>query len=360
MKSPIKSEPISRVLQSDPHRRFNPLTREWVLVSPHRTERPWQGQTERQEPESATPYHPNCYLCPGNTRAGGKRNPSYSHTFVFDNDFAALQRDIPTAQLDFEGKGIVVAQTESGICRVVCFSPRHDLTLSQMSPAEIRGLIDVWVDEFQELGQRPGINYVQIFENRGLTMGCSNPHPHGQIWATSTVPNEPRKEQEALAAYQKQHSACLLCDYIKLEEASGDRLVCGNEHFLAVVPFWAIWPYEILLLSRRHVGSMSALDGNSRSALADILQRVTRRYDNLFQVSCPYSMGFHQHPTNETEHGEWHFHAHFFPPLLRSATIRKFMVGFEMLGSPQRDITPEYAAEKLRQAKVTPSPDNPA
>ena len=360
MKSPIRSEPIFGVLQSDPHRRFNPLTREWVLVSPHRTERPWQGWTERQEPESATPYDPNCYLCPGNTRAGGKRNPSYAHTFVFDNDFAALQPGTPTAQLDFEGKGIVVAQTESGICRVVCFSPRHDLTLSRMSPAEIRALIDVWLEEFQSLGQQAGINYVQIFENRGLMMGCSNPHPHGQIWATSTVPNEPRKEQEAFAAYRKQHSACLLCDYIKLEEASGDRLVCGNEHFLAVVPFWAIWPYEILLLSKRHVGSMSALDGDSLSALADILRCVTQRYDNLFQVSCPYSMGFHQHPTDEMGHAEWHFHAHFFPPLLRSATIRKFMVGFEMLGSPQRDITPEYAAEKLRQAKITPSANNPA
>lgn len=360
MKSPIKSEPISRILQSDPHRRFNPLTREWVLVSPHRTERPWQGQTELQEPESSTPYDPNCYLCPGNTRAGGKRNPSYSHTFVFDNDFAALQPGTPTAQFDFEGKGIVVAQTENGICRVVCFSPRHDLTLSRMSPAEIRALIDVWVEEFQSLGQQSSINYVQIFENRGLMMGCSNPHPHGQIWATSTVPNEPRKEQEALAAYQEQHSACLLCDYIKLEGASGDRLVCGNEHFLAVVPFWAIWPYEILLLTKRHVGSMSVLDGDSRSALADILKCVTQRYDNLFQASCPYSMGFHQHPTDEMEHAEWHFHAHFFPPLLRSATIRKFMVGFEMLGSPQRDITPEYAAEKLRQPKVTLSPDNPA
>jgi len=350
---------IPEVLQSFPHRRFNPLTREWVLVSPHRTERPWQGQTELQEPESSTAYDPNCYLCPGNTRAGGKRNPSYGHTFVFDNDFAALRPETPTAQLDFEGKGLVVAQTESGICRVVCFSPRHDLTLSRMSPAEIRALIDVWVEEFQSLGQQAGINYVQIFENRGLMMGCSNPHPHGQIWATSTVPNEPRKEQEAFAAYQKQHSACLLCDYIKLEEASGDRLVCGNEHFLAVVPFWAIWPYEILLLSKRHVGSMSALDGDSRSALADILKCVTQRYDNLFQVSCPYSMGFHQHPTDELEHAEWHFHAHFFPPILRSATIRKFMVGFEMLGSPQRDITPEYAAEKLRQAKITPSPYNP-
>ncbi len=323
------------------------------MVSPHRTERPWQGQTEPPEPESTEPYDPNCYLCPGNTRAGGAQNPSYSHTFVFDNDFAALQPHTPAAQVDVGGRGILVAQSETGICRVVCFSPRHDLTLSRMSPPEIRALIDVWIDEFQNLSGQPGINYVQIFENRGSMMGCSNPHPHGQIWATSTIPNEPRKEQDALASYQKQHGACLLCEYAKLEEISGERLVCGNEHFLAVVPFWAIWPYEILLVSKRHSGSMSVLDEAARSGLADILKSITNRYDNLFQVSCPYSMGFHQQPTDKTEHPEWHFHAHFFPPLLRSASIRKFMVGFEMLGSPQRDITPEYAAERLRQA----SPD---
>jgi len=351
MKFPPKSESILQVLQGSPHRRFNPLTRQWVLVSPHRTERPWQGQTEPQEQEPSRPYDPNCYLCPGNTRAGGMRNPSYSQTFVFDNDFGALQPNIPNAQVDVDDKGLLVAQTESGICRVVCFSPRHDLTLARMSPPEICGLIDVWADQFESLGGQPGINYVQIFENRGLMMGCSNPHPHGQIWATSTVPNEPCQEQEAFATYQKRHGTCLLCDYIKLEEASGDRVVCDNEHFLAVVPFWAVWPYEILVVSNRHLGNMSALDREARSAMAEILKCVTGRYDNLFQVPCPYSMGFHQQPTDEMDHTEWHFHAHFFPPLLRSASIRKFMVGFEMLGSPQRDITPEYAAEKLRQAQ---------
>jgi UDPglucose--hexose-1-phosphate uridylyltransferase len=351
MKSRTESELTVGTMQRSPHRRFNPLTREWVLVSPRRTDRPWQGQTERQEAEPSQHYDPNCYLCPGNTRAGGARNPSYSNTFVFDNDFGALQPNLPNAQVDVDGKGLLVAQTESGISRVVCFAPRHDLTLSRMSHAEIRALIDIWVEEFQSLGGRPGINYVQIFENRGLMMGCSNPHPHGQIWATSTIPNEPGKEQEAFVAYQKQHGACLLCDYIKLEEASRDRIVCENEHFLAVVPFWAVWPYETLLVSKRHLGSMSTLDGEARSALADILKSVTSTYYNLFHTSCPYSMGFHQQPTDETEHGEWHFHAHFFPPLLRSASIRKFMVGFEMLGSPQRDITAEYAAEKLRQAR---------
>jgi UDPglucose--hexose-1-phosphate uridylyltransferase len=360
MKSQPEPDLITGVLQRSPHRRFNPLTREWVLVSPHRTERPWQGQTEPQELEPSQTYDPNCYLCPGNVRAGGARNPAYSGTFVFDNDFGALQPDTAHAQLDVDGRGLLVAQTESGICRVVCFSPRHDLTLSRMSSSEIRSLIDIWVEQFQSLGGRPGINYVQIFENRGLMMGCSNPHPHGQIWATSTVPNEPRKEQEAFAAYHKQHGACLLCDYVKLEEASGNRLVCGNDHFLAVVPFWAIWPYETLVVSKRHLGSMSRLEEEGRSALADILKSVTRQYDNLFQTSCPYSMGFHQQPTAKTDHEEWHFHAHFFPPLLRSASIRKFMVGFEMLGSPQRDITPEYAAERLRQVRLTAPPSIPS
>jgi UDPglucose--hexose-1-phosphate uridylyltransferase len=351
MKPPERSEFISQIFQGAAHRRFNPLTREWVLVSPHRAERPWQGQTEPTHAEPTPAYDPNCYLCPGNVRAGGQRNPAYTGTFVFNNDFAALQPETSPLQVDVEEKGIVVAQTESGICRVVCFSPRHDLTLSQMPVAEIRSLIDVWVEELQSVGLQPGINYVQIFENRGLMMGCSNLHPHGQIWATSTVPNEPRKEQESFAAYQEQHGSCLLCDYIKLEDA-GERLVCTNDHFLALVPFWAIWPYEILLVSKGHVGSMSSLSEEARSALADILKCVTSRYDNLFQTSCPYSMGFHQQPTDEQDHDEWHFHAHFYPPLLRSASVRKFMVGFEMLGSPQRDITPEYAAERLRHADV--------
>ena len=351
MKPPERSEFIPQTLRSSTHRRFNPLTREWVLVSPHRAERPWQGQTEPQQAEPSQGYDPSCYLCPGNVRAGGQRNPPYPDTFVFNNDFAALQPETTWAQIDVDEKGIVVAESESGICRVVCFSPRHNLTLSQMPIAGIRGLIDVWVDEFQSLGQQPGINYVQIFENRGLMMGCSNPHPHGQIWATSTVPNEPRKEQESFAAYQTLHGTCLLCDYIKLEEASGERVVCSNDHFMALVPFWAIWPYETLIVSKRHVGSISVLGEEARLALADILKRVTTRYDSLFQTSCPYSMGFHQQPTDGEDHKEWHFHAHFYPPLLRSASIRKFMVGFEMLGSPQRDITPEYAAEKLRQAK---------
>ena len=335
-------------LQSSPHRRFNPLLREWVLVSPQRTQRPWQGQIEKTAVDSLPQYDPQCYLCPGNARAGSQRNPFYDGTFVFENDFAALQPDVPQISLDEGNKGLLVAQSETGICRVVCFSPRHDLTLARMSVNEIRSVVDVWTDQFAELGARPDINHVQIFENRGAMMGCSNPHPHGQIWANATVPNEPHKEQTALIEYSKQNGCCLLCDYLQLEQSAGDRLVCENENFLVVVPFWAVWPFEALLLSKRHIADMRALQENERTALADILKRLTTRYDNLFQISFPYSMGFHQAPTDGAAHPEWHFHAHFFPPLLRSATVRKFMVGYEMLASPQRDITPEVAAQKLR------------
>jgi UDPglucose--hexose-1-phosphate uridylyltransferase len=335
-------------LQGKSHRRYNPLTRDWVLVSPNRTERPWQGQTEKAAQSSSPTYDPDCYLCPGNARAGGMRNPKYSSIFVFDNDFAALQADLPDITVEIGGQNLLIAKSESGICRVVCFSPRHDLTLAQMATGEIAGVVDVWAEQYRSLGGLPQIQHVQIFENRGAMMGCSNPHPHGQIWATQTIPNEPRKEQESLKDYRREHRSCMLCDYLALELASRERIVCQNESFVAVVPFWAIWPFETLLLSKRHVADIDALDAAERAALADILKRLTTRYDNLFQVSFPYSMGFHQRPTDGEEHSEWHFHAHFYPPLLRSATIRKFMVGFELLASPQRDVTPELAAERLR------------
>lgn len=331
-----------------PHRRFNPLTRDWVLVSPLRTQRPWQGQTEAKAREERPEYDPACYLCPGNQRSGGTRNPNYASTFVFDNDFSALQLDVPEVQLDAAGMGILVAQSEPGICRIVCFSPRHDLTIAEMDASAIRSVIDVWCEQCQRLGADPKINYVQIFENRGVMMGCSNPHPHGQIWANETVPNEPRKEESSLADYLQRYGHCLLCDYLELERSSGERIICENEHFVAVVPFWATWPFETLLISRRHVADITSLDDSEGSDLANILKRLTTRYDNLFEISFPYSMGFHQRPTDGDEHAEWHLHAHFYPPLLRSATIRKFMVGYEMLGSPQRDITPESAAECLR------------
>lgn len=334
-------------LQSSPHRRFNPLTREWVLVSPQRTDRPWQGQMEEAASEIQADYDPTCYLCPGNARAGGVRNPPYTSTFVFDNDFGALKADTAAGKLD-QG-GLIVADAERGICRVVCFSPRHDLTISRMSLAEISRVVDTWVGQYQELGALSFINWVQIFENRGVLMGASNPHPHCQIWANERAPNESEKESCSQTGYHRRSPNCLLCDYLVLESKSGERLVCENDHFSALVPFWAIWPFEILVLSRRHVTDLGQLSETEKVSLADLLKRVTALYDELFQVPFPYTMGFHQRPTDGEAHPEWHLHAHFYPPLLRSATIRKFMVGFEMLGMPQRDITAEAAALRLRR-----------
>jgi UDPglucose--hexose-1-phosphate uridylyltransferase len=333
--------------KQDPHRRFNPLTREWVLVSPHRTQRPWQGQVEPAQAERQPMYDPQCYLCPGNARAGGARNPAYSSTFVFDNDFAALRPGVVRER--FERDGLLVAESEPGICRVVCFSPRHDLTISNMEPADLRNVVDTWIEQYVDLGSHPNIHYVQIFENRGAMMGCSNPHPHGQIWSSYSIPNEIAKEQDSQRAWAAGHSSCLLCDYARLETSSRDRVVEENSHFLTVVPFWAMWPFETMVISKRHVAAMDGLDAAERDALADILKRTTARYDRLFQVSFPYSMGFHQRPTDGESHQEWHLHAHFYPPLLRSATVRKFLVGYEMLAMPQRDITPESAAERLRE-----------
>ena len=333
-------------LTRHPHRRYNPLSREWVLVSPHRTARPWQGQIEDVTPEHQPEYDPECYLCPGNSRVGGALNPPYTSTFVFENDFAALRRDTPVGKVD-EG-GLLMAETEQGICRVVCFSPRHDLTIARMEVADLRQVVDIWTEQYVELGSSSFINWVQIFENRGAQMGASNPHPHGQIWATTSVPNESSKEDNAQRTYHADHDSCLLCDYLTLEIKSGERLVCANDSFYAVVPFWAIWPFEIMLLSKRHTTGMDDFNEGERTGLADILRRVTSTYDKLFKVSFPYSMGFHQRPTDGQAHSEWHFHGHFYPPLLRSATIRKFMVGYELLAMPQRDITPESAAQRLR------------
>ncbi|MGH9969030.1 MAG: UDP-glucose--hexose-1-phosphate uridylyltransferase [Pyrinomonadaceae bacterium] len=333
-------------LQLDPNRRFNPLTREWVLVSPQRTDRPWQGQVEETTLEIQPDYDPTCYLCPGNARAGGVRNPRYTSTFVFDNDFGALKPDTSGERLD--ESGLIVAEAERGICRVVCFSPRHDLTISCMSLAEVARVVDTWVAQYQELGALSFINWVQIFENRGALMGASNPHPHCQIWANQHAPNESEKEGLSQTEYYRRSQSCLLCDYLVLEKKSGDRLVSENDHFYALVPFWAVWPFEILVVSKRHMTGLDELSETEKFALADLLKAVTTLYDKLFQVPFPYTMGFHQRPTDGQAHPEWHLHAHFFPPLLRSATIRKFMVGFEMLGMPQRDITAEVAAQQLR------------
>jgi UDPglucose--hexose-1-phosphate uridylyltransferase len=336
-------------LTEDPHRRLNALTNEWVLVSPHRTTRPWQGEVAQLPTTSEPAYDPNCYLCPGNQRAGGIRNPAYATTFVFENDFAALKPQTAHARLDVDNLGLLVAEAEPGICRVICFSPRHNLTLATMSVDEIELVVDTWVGQFRELAGLKDIHHVQIFENRGAMMGASNPHPHCQIWATSSVPEAPSKELVAQDAYWRAHTRCLLCDYVRLEQRQQTRVVCQNDGFVALVPFWAVWPFEILVCSRRHFGSMNEFSTEEVRCLSDILERVTSTYDKVFGVPFPYSMGFHQSPTDGVDRPEYHFHAHFYPPLLRSATIRKFMVGFEMLGTPQRDITPEGAADRLRE-----------
>ncbi|HEY72653.1 MAG TPA: UDP-glucose--hexose-1-phosphate uridylyltransferase [Thermoflexia bacterium] len=343
-------------LAEHPHRRHNPLTGEWVLVSPHRTKRPWRGQVEKPPREVRSEYDPNCYLCPGNERASGgelqtvRRNPEYESTYVFTNDFAALLPDTPQARGDHP---LLRYASEQGTCRVICFSPRHDLSLPEMARADIRRVVDVWAEQTAELGQR--YRWVQIFENKGAVMGCSNSHPHGQIWAQNILPNEPAKEERQQRAYFADHRHPLLVDYAQLESERDQRAVVQNEHWLAVVPYWAIWPFETLLLPRRHVLRLPDLDDAQRDSLTDVLKRLLTRYDNLFEAPFPYSMGWHGAPFETFEVSEpqrscehWQLHAHFYPPLLRSATVKKFMVGYEMLAEAQRDLTAEQAAECLR------------
>jgi UDPglucose--hexose-1-phosphate uridylyltransferase len=332
------------------HRRFNPLRNQWVLVSPQRTARPWQGQVEPQARPAPLAYDPTCYLCPGNVRANGQTNPQYSSTFAFDNDFAALLPvSVPTSET---GDPLLTSAPERGICRVLCFSPRHDLAVPSMAADDIRLVVDAWVHECERIAALGWPRYALVFENRGAMMGASNPHPHCQIWATEHVPDEPLIERQSMAAYRSDDGSCLLCDYVALELDRTERVICENASFVAVVPFWAVWPFETLVISRRHVASFSGLSSSDRNQLADMLKRLTMRYDKLFGVPFPYSMGFHQ-SIDPIDAGEQptpdHLHAHFYPPLLRSATIRKFMVGFELLGSPQRDLTPEQAADRLRQ-----------
>lgn len=334
-----------------PHRRLNQLTGEWVLVSPHRTKRPWQGQQEEPD-RSVLPRHdPACYLCPGNERAGGAINPDYDGTFVFTNDFAALMPESPDGAP--EPDGLLVAEPESGICRVICYSPRHDLSMARLGVDRAAAVVDVWCDEFRTLGERDDVGYVQIFENRGAVMGCSNPHPHGQIWATGSVPLYPALEDRRQAAHLDEQGECLLCRYLAQERASGERLVLENDSFVALVPFWATWPFETMILPKTHTGSILDMDAACRRDLADAMVRLNIRYDNLFQTSFPFSMGIHQRPTDGGEHPHWHFHLHYYPPLLRSRSVKKFMVGFEMLAMPQRDLTAEAAARRLRELPET-------
>lgn len=326
-----------------PHRRYNPLTDEWVLVSPQRTRRPWAGQVERPPAVSRPAYDPHCYLCPGNLRAGGIRNPHYEGTFVFTNDFPALEPETPMGEI--APHPLLRACGERGTCRVICFSPRHDLTLAEMPVPAIRLVVDAWVEQVMELGRR--YRWVQVFENKGEMMGASNPHPHGQIWASAGMPTLPAKEDAAQRAYLSAHGRPLLLDYAELELQRQERLVVWNEDWLVVVPFWAVWPFETMLLPRRHVRHLGELGPAERDSLADILKRLLVRYDNLFEVPFPYSMGWHGAPL-EPAYPHWQLHAHFYPPLLRSALVRKFVVGYEMLAEPQRDLTPEEAASRLR------------
>ena len=330
-----------------PHRRFNPLTRDWVLVSPHRAKRPWLGQVEKTPLENLPQYDPTCYLCPGNERAGGVINPPYTGPFVFDNDFASL---LPQAAQDDPAPShpLLASSPERGFCRVVCFSPRHDLTLPELDHSAVENVLEAWSRESADLGAHDFIRYAQVFENKGAVMGCSNPHPHSQIWAQSQLPNEIAKELDSQSAYFAEHGRPLLADYLAEENRRKERIVFQNASFTALVPFWAVWPFEILLAAHRPSAHLSKLSPTEMSDLAEALKQVTTRYDNLFEISFPYSMGFHQAPSDGQNHPEWVLHAHFYPPLLRSATVRKFMVGYEMLAMPQRDITPESAAGRLQ------------
>lgn len=331
---------------ASPHRRYNPLLDEWVLVSPQRLERPWQGRVEPDAGEERPAYDPGCYLCPGNARADGRRNDDYQGTFAFDNDFPAL-RDAPAPDAP-AADDLLSAEPARGRCRVVCFSPRHDLTLAEMEPAAIRQVVDRWAGETERLAAAAGTRYVQVFENKGALMGCSNPHPHGQVWATHHVPGIPARKTAAQHAYLERRGHDLLGAYLDRELAENERLVCRNDHWTAVVPFWAVWPFEVMLIPARRVPDLPALADEERDALADILRRVTVRYDNLFRTSFPYSMGFHGRPSDGGPHPEWRLHASYYPPLLRSASVRKFLVGYELTAEPQRDLTPEEAAARLR------------
>ncbi len=330
--------------EEQPHRRYNPLKDEWVLVSPHRNKRPWQGRMEKLPPANKPAHDPDCYLCAGNKRVTGTVNPDYTGPYVFPNDFPALLSDSPLGEE--EDGPLFKAQAVRGTARVICFSERHDLTLPELPLTGIRGVVDLWVDQLADLGKT--YKWVALFENKGEILGCSNPHPHGQLWACNYLPNEILSEDKQQKSYTEKNGTILLVDYAKAETAKGERTIVENEHWIAVVPYWAVWPFETLLLPKRHVLRMGDLKDTEKDALAEILKALTIRYDNLFETEFPYTMGWHGAPNMVGEFDHWQLHAHFYPPLLRSATVRKFMVGFELLSEAQRDMTAESAAQRLR------------
>ena len=334
----------------NPHRRFNILTGEWILVSPHRTKRPWQGKTEKASLETNPKYDPKCYLCPTNDRMGGDVNPDYTKPFSFVNDFSALLKDVKEEKYE---NGLLYAESESGICKVVCFSADHSLTLPLMSTEEITDVISLWQKEYKELGAIEGINHVQIFENKGDVMGCSNPHPHGQIWAQRSIPQEVQKKADRLLTYWQEHKKSILEDYITQELELNERIILENEHFVSLIPYWAVWPYETMIVPKRKIAHIGDLSNDEKKSFAETLRQSTIRLDNIFQTSFPYSAGIHQAPTDGKEHPEWHLHMSFYPPLLRSATVKKFMVGYEMFANPQRDITAEHAANTMKALSNT-------
>lgn len=336
---------MNKHLEEQSHRRLNPLTGEWVQVSPHRTKRPWQGQNEKTNELARPAYDESCYLCAGNKRASGDVNPDYTSTYVFDNDYAAIERDVEEVELS---EGLLQAKTERGICKVICFSPRHDLTLAEMTTDQISKVIQQWMDEYKEIGSIDFVNHIQIFENKGSVMGCSNPHPHGQIWAQESIPVEVSKKSKKQLQYFNNHNTTLLSDYVHQELAAGARILFENEHIVVLVPFWAVWPFEAMILPKKSAANISSLSVEEIASFSEAIQWLTIRYDNLFETSFPYSSGIHQSPCDNMEHPEWHWHMSFYPPLLRSATVKKFMVGYEMFANPQRDITPEQAVQRMK------------
>ena len=338
------------VLTDHPHRRYNPLLDEWILVSPQRAKRPWQGQNEAISDEKKPEYDETCYLCPGNHRITGGTNPKYENCYVFDNDFPALLKN--EVSFDVEQEDLFKINPERGINRVICFSPKHNVTLAEMQVPEIENVVRVWKEQYLELGAISYINHVQIFENKGSVMGCSNPHPHGQIWAQSSLPTQVKRTQDNLLKYTQKTGKSLLKDYLESELQKKERIIAENEHFVLLVPFWATWPYETMIISKRHFSSIAEITEEEIKSYAEMIQIITVKYDNLFKTSFPYSAGIHQAPTDGLDHEEWHFHMHFYPPLLRSATVKKFMVGYELLAEAQRDLTAEQSAEILRNLSI--------